>query len=140
MASDTSKAEIFQSRRELATSTFLAQDHRAARVWCQAERRSGSGSICGNATYRELDHSLRMMRGNRIILFAYAENTLKPAALAGSNPRPKEARRVPWHPTVSLMRSRQREGQARLEPASEPILHPEARRRRPRWLLFRRAR
>src|ERR1700719_1089882 len=38
MASDTSKAEIFESRRELATSTFLAQDHRAARVWCQAGR------------------------------------------------------------------------------------------------------
>ncbi len=32
MAFDTSKAEIFESERELAISAFLAQDHRAARV------------------------------------------------------------------------------------------------------------
>src|SRR5713101_2941262 len=41
MAWDTSKAEILESRRELVTSAFLVQNHRAARVWCQGGAGAG---------------------------------------------------------------------------------------------------
>src|ERR1700740_1094684 len=58
MAWDTSKAEIFRPRRELATSTFLAQNHRAAAVWCQAVRRSGATiGECMNPRYRAYQES-----------------------------------------------------------------------------------
>jgi len=67
-----------------------------------------------------------------VILAVRAENTWKLAFITGNRRPPKEARGAPLHPTVSLMRSQQREKQAKREPASEPILHPGARKRLPR--------